>query len=56
MDPDNVPHSFKHVMDGLVRAHVLVDDGPENIVGLTYKQEKAKKDDVAIKIFIEEVP
>ena len=55
MDPDNVPHSFKHVLDGLVKSYVLVDDGPNNIIGLTYKQEKCKKGDEGVRVIVEEI-
>lgn len=54
LDPDNIPQSFKHVMDGLVEAGILENDREENIVELKYKQVVCKKFDRGIKIKVEE--
>lgn len=41
-DFENLAHSFKHIIDGLVEANVLIDDNQEIIGQPEYKHEPAK--------------
>lgn len=34
-DPDNIASAKKHIMDGLVAAHVLPNDGWQNVAGFS---------------------
>jgi len=52
-DFDNLASSFKHVIDGLVRARVIRDDKPSIIGSPVFKWEKAKKGQgkITVKVF-----
>jgi hypothetical protein len=51
-DFDNLASSFKHVMDGLVMAKVIIDDKPSVIGSPTFKWEKASRKEVRVKVRI----
>lgn len=38
MDFDNAASSFKHLLDALVKAGVIADDGPKTIEAMTFRQ------------------
>ena len=42
MDFDNAAASFKHLMDVIVRAGVIQDDGPKTIEAMTFRQVRCK--------------
>lgn len=52
-DGDNLAASFKPLIDGLVKAYVLVDDNPDVIGMPTFKWEKAglKKGGVRLEVY-----
>lgn len=52
-DPDGLASSFKHVIDGLVRAGVIENDKFENIGSPEYKWEKGTAKKGFIKVEIE---
>ena len=52
-DPDNLAASFKHVIDGLVDAGVLVNDKYENIGMPNYLWEKTSPGKGKIKVIVE---
>lgn len=54
-DSDNLAASFKHVIDGLVDAGVLIDDRFENIGMPDYRWEKAKPKEGKIVVRVEAV-
>ena len=51
-DYDGLTGSFKFVLDGLVKAGVLIDDKP-SVVDVTYKWEKSKRVDQGIFVQVE---
>lgn len=51
-DFDNLASSFKHVLDGLVHAKVIVDDKPSVIGSPTFIWKKAPKGDGKITVEI----
>ena len=54
-DADGLVSSFKHVIDGLVKASILVNDKFENIGMPEYKWEKVPKNQGKIKVKVEEI-
>ena len=44
MDPDNVSHGQKYILDGLVKAGVLVDDSPAQVLALHHEFRYDTKD------------
>lgn len=54
-DRDGLSGSFKYVMDGLVKAGIMVDDKPSVVVECIYKWEKSKLADQRIEVKIEPV-
>ena len=55
MDPDNLIGSLKPVIDGLVRAGVIPDDGEDDISFGTIKQVKSKRKDAELMIMVRHV-
>jgi hypothetical protein len=53
-DSDGLVSGFKHVIDGLVKAGVLVNDKVSNIGMPTYKWEKSPPRKGAIRVLVEE--
>lgn len=54
-DSDGLVSSFKHIIDGLVRGRVLVNDKFENIGMPEYLWEKAAKGSGHVKIKVQEI-
>lgn len=54
-DSDGLVSGFKHIIDGLVLAKVLVNDKFENIGMPTYLWEKAPQKGGRVRIIVEEV-
>lgn len=44
LDPDNVSHGQKYILDGLVKAGVLVDDSPAQVLALHHEFHYDTKD------------
>lgn len=42
MDFDNAASSFKHLLDALVKAGVIADDGPKTIEAMTFRQVRCE--------------
>lgn len=55
LDFDNLAGSFKPVIDGLVRANIIVGDSPDIIGRPEYRLEPAPKGKGKIKIVVEEI-
>lgn len=51
-DFDNLAGSFKHILDGLVEAEVIVDDKPSVIGSPIFAWEKCKRSEVRIRVRI----
>ena len=49
-DFDGLVSGFKHVIDGLVEAKVIISDKPSVLEGTTYRWEKRKAGGVTIRI------
>ena len=49
-DFDNLASSFKHVIDGLVEAEVIIDDKPSVIGSPTFQWQKCKKGEGKISV------
>lgn len=54
-DPDGLVSSFKHTIDGLVQAKIIVNDKFDNIGFPDYRWEKAKPNQGSIKVIVEEI-
>lgn len=54
-DPDNLPGTFKHIIDGLVDIDVLEDDKEENVLSLECRQEKTQKGAGFVRIEVIEI-
>lgn len=54
-DSDGLVSSFKHVIDGLVAAQIIVDDSYANIGMPEYRWEKAPKGKGKIKVKVESI-
>lgn len=54
-DCDNLAASFKHVLDGLVEAGVIIDDKPSYIGQPIFLWQKAKQREGKIKVVVEEI-
>lgn len=55
-DSDGLVSSFKHCIDGLISAGVIIGDSYKEIGMPEYKWEKAKNGEGKIKIIVESVP
>lgn len=54
-DFDGLVSSFKHIIDGLVDAGILVNDKRENIGQPEYRWEKAPREKGFIRVVVEEI-
>lgn len=54
-DFDGMVHSFKRIIDALVKCGILIDDNPDVIGSPTYKWAKAARGDGHIQVEVESV-
>lgn len=54
-DRDGLAGSFKYVVDGLVKAKIIVDDKPSIVVECDYKWEKTKLAEQKIEVIIKPI-